>query len=275
MTQTLTQRERVEKNIQHAQKMYLERGKTLEEIGEHYGVDRRVVSGVFRQHQIFAPKRGEKIGEQANERFERTIQTVFTNPGISWQDLAKAVDLSEQTVRTYVLGHPAVALIGRDGSANSDPTFSDADLLQALKAVAKKVPASKRANGISQRLYDELRSKKQPSGVLFVLRFGRWSTACQRAGVSPSVTHTDTREYAQTWSDSQLIDAIGEYLFLCADNRMRPTNGGYSNWASEHPEAPSVATIRARFGSWTNALQIAQRTPRVYRSIVDAFDGAN
>ena len=275
MTQTLTQRERVEKNLVHASKMYLERGKTLEQIGEHYKVDRRIVSNVFRQHQIFAPKRGEKIGEQATERFERTISTVFANPGLSWEMLAESVGLSEQTVRTYVLGHPAVALIGRDGSANSDPVFSEKDLLKALKDVAKTIPASERKKGLSQKRYDELRSKDQPSGVLFVLRFGRWSTACARAGVAPSATHTNTREYALTWTDADLITSIGEYLYLCADQRVRPTNSGYTHWASTQEGAPSVATIRARFGSWTNALQIAQRTPRVFRPIVEAFAGTN
>jgi hypothetical protein len=255
--------------------MYLERGKTLEQIGDHYGVDRRVVSSVFRQHQIFAPKRGEKIGEQATERFERTISTVFANPGISWEALADAVGLSEQTVRTYVLGHPAVALIGRDGSANSDPTFSEKDLIRALKDVARGLTAKERAKGLSQKRYDELRSKTQPSGVLFVLRFGRWSTACKNAGVAPSASHTNTREYTLTWTDEQLITSIGEYLYLCANDRVRPTNGGYTYWANGQLGAPSVATIRARFGSWTNALQIAQTTPSVYAPIVDAFDGPN
>jgi hypothetical protein len=128
--------------------------------------------------------------------------------------------------------------------------------------------------------YEDLRRQKLvagPSSVLIQVRFGSWIAACASAGVECGSTRSS---YKGQWSDGEVLAYVTEYLDETKDvlavfgleasgkglsGKGWRTADDYDRWARDQG-APSAATVRNRFGSWTEAKRLASLRGAVPRT---------
>ncbi|WP_435770843.1 homing endonuclease associated repeat-containing protein [Nocardioides sp. SYSU DS0651] len=127
------------------------------------------------------------------------------------------------------------------------PEFSDEQLLRHLRSAAAEL-----GEPLPASAYDAWqRGRDAASPALLIRRFGSWNEACAKAGVGTNKTRSTSRR----WSDDDVIAVVASYL-------SRPGSTGtfadYSAWAREQAGAPSGATLRQRYPSWTEVKQLAQ-----------------
>jgi hypothetical protein len=88
-----------------------------------------------------------------------------------------------------------------------------------------------------------------PSLPLVGQRYGSWTAACEAAGVTTG--RTMRNNYESKWSDQDLVNIVQHYLL---DPAAPNSANRFNDWKRRNmPDGPSFATIRNRFGSWTEA----------------------
>lgn len=136
--------------------------------------------------------------------------------------------------------------------------FTDEECFVALRAASKRVGKNEgKKNGeygvLTMVLYSDNSGSDDPKRSTIQKRFGTWQTACEKAGV-PSGDPIPRRVYAKKWSHEDMV-AIMKRFFT--EKGVFGSMRDYSEWAREVPKTPTVATVRAHFGSWTKVKEIA------------------
>lgn len=131
--------------------------------------------------------------------------------------------------------------------------WSDEDLLEALRRADRE--------GISGALkYQAWASeeKDRPCFRTFILRFGSWSEARRRAGLSVFRSHEPWRT-----KDDQLLEAV---VRVAKDLGHLPTQSDYRKARAAAngtaPEWPSVSLVRGALGGWARTLELVQKELR-------------
>lgn len=121
------------------------------------------------------------------------------------------------------------------------PDFSDAQLLEALRAAAAEL-----GEPLTSGDYDTWQRGRAGAGspALLIRRFGSWRGACEAAGLAANTTRSTSRR----WSDEQVVALVARYL---ASPGATGSFADYSAWARDRDDAPSGATLRQR-GSWAD-----------------------
>lgn len=123
---------------------------------------------------------------------------------------------------------------------------SDLELLAVLRHAATM------AFPLSPGGYNRLRRQGLvvgPQALTISRRFGSWEAAC----ASAEVESDQRKARADRWSDTELLKYIR--WFLSGDVGLG-TFGAYDQWARNNG-APSSATARVRFGTWSRAKRLA------------------
>ena len=120
------------------------------------------------------------------------------------------------------------------------PDYTDEQLVTHLRAAAREL-----GEPLKVAAYDAWqRGRGAASPALLIRRFGSWNEACARAGVATNKTRSTSRR----WSDEAVVAIVATYLGA-------PGSTGsfvdYSEWARGQADAPSGATLRQRFPSWS------------------------
>lgn len=136
--------------------------------------------------------------------------------------------------------------------------FTDEECFVALRAASKRVGKNEgKKNGeygvLTMVLYSDNSGSDDPKRSTIQKRFGTWQTACEKAGV-PSGDPIPRRVYEKKWSHEDMV-AIMKRFFT--EKGVFGSMRDYSEWAREVPKTPTVATVRAHFGSWTKVKEIA------------------
>lgn len=139
------------------------------------------------------------------------------------------------------------------GRANREPSYSDDDLIDAIRSVAQvvdRVPSTKDYAERSPRL-------GLPSLPTVTNRFGTWIAAVERAGMTPNAAF---RTYSRTW-DAEACRAAMRSVVEELDRV--PSVSHYEALARSRDDLPSLATVRNRLGRWSElAAELArERTP--------------
>ena len=125
------------------------------------------------------------------------------------------------------------------------PRYTNEDLLDALRSFAAehegRPPTAPEADDPETGL---------PTAATFARRFGSWNAAIAAAGFDP-------RDRRRT--EEELLDDLREFA---DETGARPTVSA----VRDHPDIAAPPTYKARFGSWTGALDAAG---------LAAFDGGN
>ena len=136
--------------------------------------------------------------------------------------------------------------------------FTDEECFEALRAASKRVGKKEgKKDGeygvLTMVLYAENSDPEDPKRSTIQRRFGTWQNACKKAGV-PSGGPIPRRVYKEKWTDEDIVAVMRQFFSeVGVFGSMRQ----YADWARNVPGTPTQATVRARFGSWTEVKKIA------------------
>jgi len=237
-------------------------GETLAEIGTRLGVTRERVRQVLEKAfsrvsmnpsfegktlSIFLDERKKSEHQMGVELIEAKIRNFLNvNPGTKYEDLAEALALDLDTVKSHIGYQASKFVFQEQWSSAIDPEFSDEFIIGAIKmAAAIRSP-------LSAPMYENLVERglvKGPKSQTIAKRFGTWSNACHHAGVM--FVRSVRSEYSKTWNEEEILKYLIDFL------KNKEFGVGvleFDGWRSKYrTEAPSSAHIRNMFGSWIDA----------------------
>jgi len=237
-------------------------GETLAEIGTRFGVTRERVRQVLEKAysrvsmnpifegkslSIFLDERKKSEHQMGVELIETKIRNFLNvNPGTKYEDLATALGLDLDTVKSHIGYQASKFVFQEQWSGAIDPEYSDEFIIGAIKmAAAIRSP-------LSAPMYENLVERglvRGPKSQTIAKRFGTWSNACLHAGVM--FVRSVRGEYAKTWNEVEILRYLIDFL------KNKEFGVGvleYDDWRSKHRTgAPSSAHIRNIFGSWIDA----------------------
>lgn len=214
------------------------RGESVSSLSEQYGLRREAIAAELSRHGIGAPSPAR----------EAVLEYVRRHPGLSVEDLSLRLDLSKSSVSRYLRGAPEHRLVV-SRKQSPQQKFSDAQMADALRAAYAQL--ADRSKGLSRKRYRELMDGQDvPAAATFIRRYGTWSEACRRAGVTASKARRDN--YVQDWSNADIVAAVDEFITETGLTSYH----AYAAWAREHGR-PSGPLLVQRLGGWAVARQLA------------------
>lgn len=241
-------RSREEVKQMHSQYMS---GKTLRDIGKQNNLSYERVRQLFNQYDL-VPRR-TRI--DSVRRYERMVEAWERKDEIidAYKRLGNVHSVVEETGMRrkqveMVLGHfkHRATYRNRGGTQRGSYRYSSESIKESLREAAKQY--GQPLTVVAYTRYAE--GKPCPTNLTVMNRFGSWRAACDAAGVE-----SNRRNYRELMFDNQ---ACADALRKCAKDRdgTVPSYTAYDAWARKQSNrAPSGATIRKRFGSWSQALE--------------------
>jgi DNA-binding transcriptional ArsR family regulator len=214
------------------------RGESVSSMSERYGLRREAIAAELATHGIGAPSPAR----------EAVLEYVRAHRGLSVEDLSLRLDLSKSSVSRYLRGTPEHRLVV---SRKQSPAqkFTDAQMAAALKEAFRQL--DDRSKGLSRKKYREIMAGRDvPAAATFIRRYGTWSEACRRAGVTAAKARRDN--YVQDWSNADIVAAVDEFI---ASTGLTSYHA-YAAWARSHGK-PSGPLLVQRLGGWADARRLA------------------
>jgi hypothetical protein len=238
-------------------------GKTYAEIGLELGVSRQRVEQLVKKHRPDVPRPKQRSA------IRRTRASAEWDA--AWGEVVRDVAERHSSIAAIAaeLGQPEtdVARFLRNnglrpaGPRRQAPTFSDDDLLTAVRnaasAVGEPLTAVRYSEWAEQQAHD-----RAPSQPTIFNRFGSWVAACAAAGVRPGDASRPT--YTRTWTSEGCLEVLRKWL----DTQPATTSvAAYeATRARSVDDMPSSPTIRNRLGGWASSQQAARR----WKGLVDS-----
>jgi len=236
---TATQYERAEALIAELTAAH-GRGESISSMAEAHGLRREAITTVLIEH-------GVGISSPAREA---VLAYVRENPGLSVDDLALRLDLSKSSVSRYLRGAPEQRLVVSRKHTDLSK-FSEGDMGDALRTAYRSLTADERGKGLSRMKYMTImEGKDAPAASTFIRRYGSWSEACRRHGITAAAARRDN--YVQEWSNDDILDAVNEFIDATGSTVFH----AYAEWARENGR-PSGPLLIMRLSSWAEARKLA------------------
>lgn len=236
-------------------------GYSYREIGEMHGYSHERVRQVIGHLDLVAPA---ELRRQQTAR--KIADWLHLNGPAPLGRLVSELGVNERSLTYLARKVPGVIPLHLV-VLNPRPTvnqYSRDDLLEALREVAGRVPATSRSQGMSHTRYDKHRRNDQPSAPLVINRFGGWEAACDAAGVASGRWTRPKETYASKWTEADLLESVAEYARHAAAAGAKPTYTGYDKYQQDQHHLPSGTTVRNRMrslgvGTWPEILDLAMR----------------
>ena len=206
-------------------------------------VSREKVRNVLRSHSIVA-KNGFHTPTISGGTLivERILNCVRESPGMSVQEISNRLEI-DHALCSRCIPIAIMKFVSTKAKREATKQWSDEQILEILQLAATfEYP-------LSAQQYDSLRRSGAfdgPSAVLVCMRFGEWASACKSAGIDSGSRRR--RDYERTWTEEGLWKIVTEYFL---DPSTSGTLSNFDSWLRSQEAAPSRATFRLRFGSWT------------------------
>jgi len=224
-------------------------GATLDEIGRAFGLTRERVRQLLAEHEaLIEAQRARSALEASRDLRIEVAEVIAQSPGVSrkvlcarvgapWSDISAAIPIRW------------VKFLGAE-VRDQKLRWTETEILAALQTAAgHETP-------LSRKTFDRLVGEGVVdccSTVRIAQVFGKWSRACEMAGVEPVRSWIDV--YQRQWTEADCLGWICE--FLLSDEVSRSI-GCYSEWSRlQEGEAPSAGTILSMVGQWSIAVNRA------------------
>jgi hypothetical protein len=225
------------------------RGATFEEIGREFGLTRERVRQLLDEHELLIEAQRSKMEIKARTSLRIEVASVIAaNPGVSKKVLCARVGAPWEEVNAAI---PArwVKFLGA-GVRQQKLRWSETKILSALQMAAEH------ETPLSQNTFDRLVGEGVIdccSTVRIAQVFGKWSRACEMAGVKPVQSWIDV--YERKWTEEDCLEWLCE--FLLSEQISRSTEC-FSKWSKlQQGDPPSAGTIRSILGQWSTAINRA------------------
>ena len=229
------------------------RGDTLQDIGARFGIGRERVRQILVEQQAVDAERARTARAQRDvvaawQRRDEVLE-VFRASGSDPEAIAEQLELLPAVVGLLLEMHATGAdraawRLARavTGPTKAHPQHSDADVIDAIKRVAKacgRAPTEEDYDRIAQ-------ASALPSRETVKNRFGGWNAALLAAGQTPRATQ---RTYERPWTEERCLEAIRK---LAGELGELPTQREYDRLSRGRPDLPSMGTVRKTLGTWSH-----------------------
>jgi hypothetical protein len=225
------------------------RGATFEEIGRGFGVTRERVRQLLDEHELLIETQRSQMEIKARTSLRIEVASVIArNPGVSKKVLCARVGAPWEEVNAAIPARWVKFL--RAGVRQQKHRWSETQILSALQMAAEH------ETPLSQNSFDRLVGEGVIdccSTVRIAQVFGKWSRACEMAGVKPVRSWIDV--YERKWTEEDCLEWLCE--FLLSEQISRSTEC-FSKWSKlQKGDPPSAGTIRGMLGQWSTAINRA------------------
>lgn len=231
-------------------------GASLHGVGEAYGVSRerarQILSPILRldHHKDAREQRAQRIAQRREAEVTHGVARIASeDPQASPHEIAAQLPGTTADQVRRLLG-PIESARRTPQRGSHGAGLSEEAVRACLRQVADLNGG--REKPLSLATYDRLRGEGSMSGARLIQHYGTWRQACQMAGVASNAPLR--RSYERRWTEEQALRVLREFVEQ-AD--VRCTVSRYQEWARGRDDAPSEGTLRAKFGSWTLAVQAA------------------
>lgn len=232
-------------------------GSTLSEIGSQFNITRERVRQIIKLHggpstnesrEVARSKRKKNVDRLASNVENKIRAFLETNGPTDAKTISRETGIHREAILTFWpedLMH--LKLIENTWS---DATWTTDSTVEAIQTASiYKFPLTAKAYGELIEIGEVI----GPSIPRINQIFGTWTLACAAAGVECG--QAPQRVYQSRWSDEDILQFVKKYL---TDPNQKKSFQNYDLWRKEFaPDGPSSATIRNRFGTWTNAKRAA------------------
>jgi hypothetical protein len=226
------------------------RGEPLHSIGADFGVSKEAVRQLLLRRGYVTPGAGSRARRaqarqaDAERRVEILAELERSPVTLTRAEAAQRFGLSPARV-SELLGEDAFRVLKWPSVRPS--TFTDEDILAGLRTVAGALGTAT----LTRAGYDAARRDhgQLASGVRVIQRFGSWSAAVDRAGLTAG-------RGRPVYANHRSLDELLSYLVAYVGEAESFSLNEYSRLARERGW-PSGSFIRSRFGSWNQAKSAA------------------
>jgi hypothetical protein len=226
-------------------------GKTLQEIGDAYGVTRERVRQVLSQQDVSRRKpldQARRAHDASVESNRETILRLFQKTRNVKETVALlSGGIPARVVREVLEPVAHTQVLTRKGS---EKDFSNDQITEAILEAEQLGFTSV----ISYGTWREAQAKKGrrvPSVATITVRYGSWSSARRRAGA-----HVVTERMSpscQVFTDDQIQESLNRFVSAVVSVGSTPTTRRYDEWSRKVGGVPLLSTVRARTGkSWSS-----------------------
>jgi len=226
-------------------------GKTLQEIGDAYGVTRERVRQVLLKQDVSRRKpldQARRTHDASVEANRGTILRLFEKTRNVKETVALlSGGIPARVVREVLAPVAHTQVLTRKGS---DKDFSD-DQISAAIIEAERLGFT---SVISYGAWREAQAKKGrrvPSVATITVRHGSWSSARRMAGAR--VVTERMSPSCQVFTDQQIQESVDRFVTAVVQVGSTPTTRRYDEWSRKVGDVPLLSTVRARTGkSWSS-----------------------
>ena len=223
-----------------------ERGLTLQEIGENFGVSRERVRQLLAPFPDLTPLAIEARSEQKIKTHEDKIWQILTSSPSVDAAFRKVHNNADVILQFPELDPTLLHTYLKDRFWNLPKVqaksiqWTDEEILSSLQS------ASSLSTGtLSKGEYDRWRESTEhaPSVPTITNRFGKWNAAVSAAGLQVTVRR---KNYDKRWTDESILRVLRRFI-----SDQQPANGSlklvkFREWLIEQPRdsVPSLALVR-------------------------------
>jgi predicted transcriptional regulator len=214
-----------------------DRGDSISSMATQHGLRREAITTVLTQRGI----------SDSSPARDAVLLYVREHPGLSVDDLALRLDLSKSSVSRYLRGAPEQRLVVSRKHTDLSK-FSEDEMGEALRSAYRSLSAEERNKGLSRVKYMAIMKgvETAPAASTFIRRYGSWTAACERHGITAA--KPKRTNYVQEWTNDDILAAVNEFITETGSTVFH----AYAEWARQNKK-PSGPLLIMRFQSWSNA----------------------
>lgn len=226
-------------------------GKTLQEIGDMYGVTRERVRQVLSKQDVSR----RKPRDQARWIHDASVEA---NRGIilrSFQEtrnVKETIAILSGDVPARVVREVLTSVAHTQILTRKNPTkdFSDDQIVAAI-IKAEGLGFTSVVSYGKWRQGEAKKGRRVPSVATITVRYGSWSLARRYAGAQVITERVSSS--CRVFTDTQIRESLDRFVSAVVSVGSTPTTRRYDEWSRKVGGVPLLSTVRARTGkSWSS-----------------------
>ena len=229
-------------------------GAEVPALAKEFGLSGETVHKMRRELDL--PSTSQMKKNEADKISAEISEWVRSHPGCTPAEIAEFIEIAESKVEALIyrsVKHLVLGVNVKSQTSILSTTWTQDQTFLALQKAANRLSPLTRGN------YDNFRQEgvvSGPSGIRIIQIFGKWSKACELAGVESGAARR--ANYKRNLTQEEMSEYLGEYLITCTT----ASADAYDAWARKEVGAPSLGTLRNEFGKWNEACDEALRQLR-------------
>ena len=229
-------------------------GAEVTALAKEFGLSRETIHKMRRALDL--PSSSQMKREEADKVIGEISDWVHSHPGCTPAEISAFSEIAENEVEALIDRSVKHLVLGVNVKSQTSILSTKWTQDQTFLALQK---AANRLSPLTRENYDNFRHEgvvSGPSGIRIIQIYGKWSKACELAGVESGAAMR--ANYKRNLTREEMSEYLGEYLITCTT----ASADAYDAWARKEVGAPSLGTLRNEFGKWNEACDEALRQLR-------------